>query len=40
MYPSDGLPRIYFPLMGRFSERTASHVLLYKSSPTCPVDGK
>jgi hypothetical protein len=27
----------YFPLMGRFSVSTASLVLLYKGSPTCPV---
>jgi hypothetical protein len=31
---------ISIPLMGCFSVRTASHVLLYKRSPTCPVDGK
>jgi hypothetical protein len=31
---------ISIPLMGRFSVHTASHVLLYKGSPTCPVDGK
>jgi hypothetical protein len=35
----DGLSCL-FPLMGRFSARTASPVLLYKESPTCPVDGK
>jgi hypothetical protein len=29
-----------YPLMGRFSVSTASLVLLYKESPTCPVDGK
>jgi hypothetical protein len=27
---------VSIPLMGRFSVRTASHVLLYKGSPTCP----
>jgi hypothetical protein len=35
----DGLPYL-FPLMGCFSVCTASPVLLYKESPTCPVDGK
>jgi hypothetical protein len=31
---------VSIPLMGRFSVHTASLVLLYKGSPTCPVDGK
>jgi hypothetical protein len=31
---------ISIPLMGCFSVHTASHVLLYKGTPTCPVDGK
>jgi hypothetical protein len=28
---------VSIPLMGRFSVSTASLVLLYKGSPTCPV---
>jgi hypothetical protein len=31
---------VSIPLMGRFSVRTVSLVLLYKGSPTCPVDSK
>jgi hypothetical protein len=27
---------VSIPLMGHFSVHTASHVLLYKGSPTCP----
>jgi hypothetical protein len=31
---------VSIPLMGCFSVRTASLVLIYKGTPTCPVDGK
>jgi hypothetical protein len=31
---------LLIPLMGCFSVCTASHVLLYKELPTCPVDSK
>jgi hypothetical protein len=31
---------VSIPLMGCFSVHTASLVLLYKESPTCPVNGK